>query len=144
MNMRDIIAKKRYSEELTDEEIAFFIDGVTKGEIPDYQTSALLMAIVLNGMNDREMTTLTLEMANSCKTNDLSYIGSKAVDKHSTGGVGDKCTPIILPLVASFGIKTVKLLPMISRRSTMPPQNRKGWKHWMRSQRSGRINIHAR
>ena len=109
MNMRDIIAKKRYSEELTDEEIAFFIDGVTKGEIPDYQTSALLMAIVLNGMNDREMTTLTLEMANSGKTNDLSYIGSKAVDKHSTGGVGDKCTPIILPLVASFGIKTVKL-----------------------------------
>ena len=109
MNMRDIIAKKRYSEELTDEEIQFFVKGVTAGEIPDYQTSALLMAIVLNGMSDREMTTLTLEMANSGKTNDLSYIGSKVVDKHSTGGVGDKCTAIVLPLVASFGIKTVKL-----------------------------------
>ena len=109
MNMRDIFAKKRYSEDLTDEEIAFFVKGVTSGEIPDYQTSALLMAIVLNGMSDREMTTLTLEMANSGKTNDLSYLGCKAVDKHSTGGVGDKCTPLILPLVASFGIKTVKL-----------------------------------
>ena len=109
MNMRDIIAKKRYSGALTGEEIAFFVKGVTNGEIPDYQTSALLMAIVLNGMTDEEMTILTTEMANSGKINDLSYLGCKAVDKHSTGGVGDKCTPLILPLVASFGIKTVKL-----------------------------------
>ncbi len=107
--MRDIIAKKRYSESLTDEEIGFFVKGVTDGSIPDYQIAALLMAIVLNGMDDREMTTLTLEMANSGQRNDLSYLGSKAVDKHSTGGVGDKCTPLIMPLVASFGIKTVKL-----------------------------------
>ena len=109
MNMRDIIAKKRYSESLTDEEIGFFVKGVTDGSIPDYQIAALLMAIVLNGMDDREMTTLTIEMANSGQRNDLSYLGSKAVDKHSTGGVGDKCTPLIMPLVASFGIKTVKL-----------------------------------
>lgn len=109
MNMRDIIANKRYSKELTDEEIKFFIEGITSGSIPDYQTAALLMAIVLNGMSDREMTTLTLEMANSGEVNDLSFLGCKAVDKHSTGGVGDKCTPLLLPLVASFGINIVKL-----------------------------------
>lgn len=109
MNMRDIIANKRYSKELSDEEIKFFIDGIVKGDIPDYQTSALLMAIVLNGMSDREMTTLTLEMAKSGDVNDLSFLGCKAVDKHSTGGVGDKCTPLLLPLVAAFGVKTVKL-----------------------------------
>ncbi len=109
MNMRDVISKKRYSQELTDEEIKFFVDGVVNGEIPDYQTSALLMAIVLNGMSDREMTTLTLEMANSGEINDLSFLGCKAIDKHSTGGVGDKCTPLLMPLVASFGINMVKL-----------------------------------
>ena len=109
MNMRDIIADKRYGRSLTDEQIKFFVKGVTDKTIPDYQTSALLMAIVLNGMDDREMTTLTLEMADSGARNDLSFMGCKAVDKHSTGGVGDKCTPLLMPLVASFGIKTVKL-----------------------------------
>ncbi len=109
LNMRDIIADKRYSKELTDEQIEFFVNGVTDGSIPDYQISALLMAIVLNGMTDRETTTLTLKMASSGEQNDLSYLGSKAVDKHSTGGVGDKCTPILLALVGSFGINCVKL-----------------------------------
>lgn len=109
MNMRDIIANKRYSKELSDEEIKFFVEGVTNNTIPDYQTSALLMAIVLNGMSDREMTTLTMEMAKSGEVNDLSFLGCKTVDKHSTGGVGDKCTPLLLPLVASFGVNMVKL-----------------------------------
>ena len=109
MNMRDIIIAKRDKHSLTDEEIKFFVKGVTDGSIPDYQISALLMAIVLNGMDDREMTTLTLEMASSGKVLDLPYIDGVAVDKHSTGGVGDKITPILLPLIASFGVEVVKL-----------------------------------
>lgn len=109
MNMRDIIIAKRDKQSLTDEQIRFFVQGVTDGSIPDYQTSALLMAIVLNGMDDREMTTLTLEMAASGKQLELPYIDGVAVDKHSTGGVGDKITPIILPLIASFGVEVVKL-----------------------------------
>lgn len=109
MNMRDIIIAKRDKQSLTDEEIRFFVKGVTDGSIPDYQTSALLMAIVLNGMDDREMTTLTLEMAQSGSVLELPYIDGVAVDKHSTGGVGDKITPILLPLIASFGVEVVKL-----------------------------------
>ena len=109
MNMRDIIIAKRDKQSLTDEEIRFFVKGVTDGSIPDYQTSALLMAIVLNGMDDREMTTLTLEMAQSGSVLELPYIDGIAVDKHSTGGVGDKITPILLPLIASFGVEVVKL-----------------------------------
>ena len=85
MNMRDIIIAKRDKQSLTDEQIRFFVKGVTDGSIPDYQTSALLMAIVLNGMDDREMTTLTLEMAASGKQLELPYIDGVAVDKHSTG-----------------------------------------------------------
>ncbi len=109
MNMIDIISDKRYSRELSDEQIEFFINGVKDKSIPDYQISALLMAIVLNGMTPHEMTSLTMAMANSGKQNDLSYLDTIPVDKHSTGGVGDKCTPLILPLVASFGVKSVKL-----------------------------------
>ena len=109
MNMRDIIIAKRDKHSLTDEQIRFFVKGVTEGIIPDYQTSALLMAIVLNGMDDREMTTLTLEMAASGKQLELPYIKGVAVDKHSTGGVGDKITPVLLPLIASFGVEVVKL-----------------------------------
>ena len=109
MNMRDIIIAKRDKQSLTDEQIKFFVKGVTDGSIPDYQISALLMAIVLNGMDDREMTTLTLEMAASGSQMDLSYLESVPVDKHSTGGVGDKITPILLPLIATFGVETVKL-----------------------------------
>ena len=109
MNMRDIIIAKRDKQSLTDEQIRFFVQGVTDGSIPDYQTSALLMAIVLNGMDEREMTTLTLEMAASGKQLTLPYIDGVSVDKHSTGGVGDKITPVLLPLIATFGVETVKL-----------------------------------
>ena len=109
MNMRDIIIAKRDKNSLTDEQIKFFVEGVTNGSIPDYQISALLMAIVLNGMDEREMTTLTLEMAASGSQMDLSYLDGVPVDKHSTGGVGDKITPILLPLIATFGVETVKL-----------------------------------
>jgi len=109
MDIRDIILDKRYGKPLTKEQITFFVRGVTDKTIPDYQISALLMAIVLNGMDSIEMTELTLRMAESGSTCDLSIISQNIVDKHSTGGVGDKCTPIILPLVASFGVPVVKL-----------------------------------
>ena len=109
MNIIDVILDKRYGKELSDEQIQFFVDGVTDKSIPDYQISALLMAIVLNGMTEREMTTLTLAMANSGQQNDLSYIDGIPVDKHSTGGVGDKITPLVMPLCATFGVQSVKL-----------------------------------
>ena len=90
MRMYDIILKKRANLPLTDEEIRFVIDGYVKGEIPDYQVSALLMTIVFNGMNARELGTLTLAMAQSGNMVDLSNIDGITVDKPTTGGVGDK------------------------------------------------------
>ncbi|WP_329844231.1 pyrimidine-nucleoside phosphorylase [Veillonella parvula] len=109
MRMYDIILKKRANLPLTDEEIRFVIDGYVKGEIPDYQVSALLMTIVFNGMNARELGTLTLAMAQSGNMVDLSNIDGITVDKHSTGGVGDKTTLIIAPLVAASGGKVAKM-----------------------------------
>lgn len=109
MRIYDIISRKRDGFELTDEEIHFFIDGYVKGEIRDYHASALLMAIYLNGMTDREMVTLTLEMAESGDMLDLSAIDGVTVDKHSTGGVGDKTTLIVTPIVASLGAKVAKM-----------------------------------
>lgn len=109
MRMYDIILKKRANLPLTDEEIRFVIDGYVKGEIPDYQVSALLMTIVFNGMNTRELGTLTLAMAQSGNMVDLSNIDGITVDKHSTGGVGDKTTLIIAPLVAACGGKVAKM-----------------------------------
>ena len=109
MRMYDIILKKRANLPLTDEEIRFVIDGYVKGEIPDYQVSALLMTIVFNGMNARELGTLTLAMAQSGNMVDLSNIDWITVDKHSTGGVGDKTTLIIAPLVAASGGKVAKM-----------------------------------
>lgn len=109
MRMYDIILKKRANLPLTDEEIRFVIDGYVKGEIPDYQVSALLMTIVFNGMNARELGTLTLAMAQSGNMVDLSNIDRITVDKHSTGGVGDKTTLIIAPLVAASGGKVAKM-----------------------------------
>ncbi len=112
MRMYDIIEKKRDKHELTKEEIDFFIEGYSKDKIPDYQMSALLMAIYLNGMTDEELKNLTFAMANSAKTLDLTSIkipGKYIVDKHSTGGVGDKVTLIVLPIVAALGVGVCKM-----------------------------------
>ena len=109
MRMYDIILKKRTNLPLTEEEIHFVIDGYVNGDIPDYQVSALLMAIVFNGMNAQELGTLTLAMAQSGHMVDLSSIDGITVDKHSTGGVGDKTTLIIGPLVAACGGKVAKM-----------------------------------
>lgn len=103
MRMYDIIIKKRGGLELSEEEIAFFIKGYTNNEIPDYQAAALCMAIYFNGMTDRETVILTEQMAESGDSIDLSRFGSLSVDKHSTGGVGDKTTLIVAPIVASLG-----------------------------------------
>ena len=108
MNILDIIAKKRDKEELTKEEIEYFIKGYTEGSITDYQAAALIMAIYINGMNEREITDLTLSMAHSGDVLDLSSLG-EVVDKHSTGGVGDKITLILMPIIASFGIPVAKM-----------------------------------
>ena len=108
MNILDIIAKKRDKKELTKDEIEFFIKGYVGGEITDYQAAALVMAIYINGMNEREITDLTLAMCYSGDVLDLSDLG-EVVDKHSTGGVGDKITLILMPIVASLGIPVAKM-----------------------------------
>lgn len=112
MRPQDIIRKKRDGEQLLPEEINFFIDGVTNGQIADYQISALLMAIYLNGMNDVEQQLLTEAMLRSGNILDFSSIHKPKADKHSTGGVGDKTSLVIAPLVAACGV----CVPMISGR----------------------------
>lgn len=109
MNIIDIINKKRKYGELTDEEIKYIINGYLSGEIKDYQMASLLMTIVLNDMSNREIYSLTKYMANSGDKLDLSPLGDNVVDKHSTGGVGDKTTLIIAPIVASCGVKVAKM-----------------------------------
>lgn len=108
MRMYDIIDKKRLGEELTDDEIRFFVNAYTKGDIPDYQASALLMAVCCRGMNTRECAALTSAMRDSGDVIDLSALPHTA-DKHSTGGVGDKTTLIVAPLAAAMGLTVAKM-----------------------------------
>ena len=109
MRIIDIIEKKREKQELTKQEIEFFIMQYTKGNIKDYQAAALVMAMFLNGMTDQEITDLTLAMAYSGEILDLSILGEVIVDKHSTGGVGDKVSLILLPLVSSLDVSVAKM-----------------------------------
>lgn len=109
MNMVEIIDKKRMGKELTNDEILYFVENYTAGEIPDYQAAALLMAICINGMTEEEIFSLTMAMAGSGEKLDLRDIADNVVDKHSTGGVGDKVTLIISPILASLGVPIAKM-----------------------------------
>ena len=109
MTILDIIEKKRDKKELTKEEIEYFVKGYSEGKIADYQAAALIMAIYIQGMTEEETTNLTLAMAHSGEILDLSKLEKVVVDKHSTGGVGDKVSLILLPLVASVGVTVAKM-----------------------------------
>ena len=109
MLMTELLAKKRDGERLSTEEIDFMVQGYTRGEIPDYQMSAMCMAILLKGMDDKETLDLTNSMVNSGETLDLSRIEGMKADKHSTGGVGDKTSLVLCPMVAACGVKIAKM-----------------------------------
>ena len=108
MNILEIIEKKRDSKKLNKEEIEYFINAYTNGEITDYQAAALIMAIYINGMDEEETTNLSFAMAHSGEVLDLSELGT-VVDKHSTGGVGDKITLILMPIMAALGVPVAKM-----------------------------------
>ena len=113
MRTVDLIHRKRDGEELSPEELQFLVDGYTRGEIPEYQISAFLMAVFFSGMTDREVSAITESMVGSGSTVDLSSIPGVKVDKHSTGGVGDKTSLIASPIAAAAGV----VVPMISGRA---------------------------
>src|SRR6201997_3565825 len=113
MRTVDLIQRKRDGEELSPEEIEYLVDGYTRGDIPDYQMSSFLMAVYYSGMSDREVSRLTECMLRSGETVDLSAVPGIKVDKHSTGGVGDKTSLIVAPLAAAAGV----VVPMMSGRA---------------------------
>src|ERR1051326_5771837 len=113
MRTVDLIQRKRDGEELAPEEIEFLVDGYTRGDIPDYQMSAFLMAVYFSSMTDREVSRLTECMLRSGDTVELSQVPGIKVDKHSTGGVGDKTSMIVAPLAAAAGV----VVPMMSGRA---------------------------
>ena len=115
MNAVDVIIKKRDGHELSRQEIDFFVQGYTRGAIPDYQAAAWTMAVLCRGMTRQETVDLTLSMAQSGATMDLHDVAAMVVDKHSTGGVGDKTTIVVAPLVAACGLPVGK---MSGRRSS--------------------------
>src|SRR5512143_590988 len=104
MRAVDIIRKKRDGDPLTSEEIRFLVRGYAEGRVPDYQAAAFAMAVFFRGMPEREMTALTMEMRDSGSVIDLSTLGGCKVDKHSTGGVGDKTSLVLAPAVAAAGV----------------------------------------
>lgn len=109
MNILDVIEKKKVGKSLNKEEIEFFINGYTNGSIADYQAAALIMAIFINGMNEEEILNLTIAMTNSGDRIDFSDVANNIVDKHSTGGVGDKVTIILSPIISALGIPVAKM-----------------------------------